>query len=191
MKKCILFRVMIHKLYTICNIRIYLCNCLGMHRKSMEVAQHYSESEGKLIDTVVSSSGEGGRGSNEDGGKPDSSSSSAASAAAHHHHQQQRAQQQLQQQLHNLSNAQQNSLFDVATAAALGVDPSEDFRSNSIASLRAKAQQHSAQLIQSAYTTSSNLENHLQDPPQHHHQHTHGHHNTMDARNPKALQVTL
>ena len=171
---------------------IYLfLKCTGMHRKSMEVAQHYSESEGKLIDTVVSSSGEGGRGSNEDGSKPDSSSSSAASAAAHHHHQQQRAQQQLQQQLHNLSNAQQNSLFDVATAAALGVDHSEDFRSNSIASLRAKAQQHSAQLIQSAYTTSSNLENHLQAPPQHHHHNSHSHHSNLDARNPKPLQVTL
>ena len=156
----------------------------------MEVAQHYSESEGKLIDTVVPSSGNMGRGGNEDGSKPDSSSSStAAAAAAHHHQQQHRAQQHLQQQLHNLSNAQQNSLFDVATAAALGVDPSEDFRSNSIASLRAKAQQHSAKLIQSAYSSSSNLDHHLQD--QHNHQHnSHSHHN-MDARNSNPLQVTL
>ena len=152
-----------------------------MHRKSMEVAQHYSDAEGKLIDTVVSSTG---RGDNDDVARPDSSSS--ANAAAHHHQQQHRAQQQLQQQLHNLSS-QQNSLFDVATAAALGVDPSEDFRSNSIASLRAKAQQHSAQLIQSAYTSSAKHD-HLID--QHNQQHGHSHH-SIDARNPNPLQVTL
>ena len=155
-----------------------------MHRKSMEVAQHYSDAEGKLIDTVVSSTG---RGDNDDVARPDSSSSANAAAAAHHHQQQHRAQQQLQQQLHNLSNAQQNSLFDVATAAALGVDPSEDFRSNSIASLRAKAQQHSAQLIQSAYTSSAKHD-HLID--QHNQQHGHSHH-SIDARNPNPLQVTL
>ena len=152
----------------------------------MEVAQHYSDTEGKLIDPVVTSGGNMVRGSTEGGGKPDAATSAAASAA--HHHQQHRAQQHLQQQLHNLSNAQQNSLFDVATAAALGVDPSDDFRSNSIASLRAKAQQHSAKLIQSAYTSSSNLDHHIQD--QHHQQHSHNHHN-IDARNSNPLQVTL
>ena len=161
-----------------------------MHRKSMEVAQHYSDTEGKLKDNAVTSSGSMGRGSNEGGVKPDTPSAAAAAAAssAAHHHQQHRAQQQLQQQLHNLSNAQQNSLFDVATVAALGADPSEDFRSNSIASLRAKAQQHSAKLIQSAYSSSSNLDHHLQD--QHHQQHSHNHHN-IDSRNPNPLQVTL
>ena len=157
-----------------------------MHRKSMEVAQHYSDAEGKLIDNVETSSGSMVRGGNEDGSKPDSSSSATASAAAHHHHNQHRAQQHLQQQLHNLTNAQQNSLFDVA---ALGIDPSQgDFRSNSIASLRAKAQQHSAQLIQSAYSSSSNPDHHLQD--QHNQHHSHNHHN-LDARNSKPLQVTL
>ena len=155
----------------------------------MEVAQHYTDAEGKLTDAAITSGGSmAARGSDEDGGKHDTSSSAAAAAA--HHHQQHRAQQQLQQQLHNLSNAQQNSVFDVATAAALGIDPSEDFRSNSIASLRAKAQQHSAKLIQSAYSSSSNLDHHLQGQ-HHHHSHGHNHHHNIDARNPNPLGVTL
>ena len=159
-----------------------------MHRKSMEVAQHYSEAEAKLNDNVVTSSGSNaGRGDGNGGGHDgDSSSSAAAAAAAALHHQQQRAHQHLQRQLHNLSNAQQNSLYDAATAA-LGVDHSEDFRSSSIASLRAKAQQHSAKLIQSAYS-SPNLDHHLHD--QNHQQHPHSHHKIGNgASNP--LQVTL
>ena len=158
----------------------------GMHRKSMEVAQHYSEAENKLKDNAVTSSGGGG---NSGGNNSDSYSVAAAAAQ---HHQQQRAQQQLQQQLHNLSNAQQNSLFDAATAAALGGigENSEDFRSNSIASLRAKAQQHSAKLIQSAHQSTSSSDHHPLDDHHHLGHHQNHHHHKIDAgTNP--LQVSL
>ena len=97
-----------------------------MHRKSMEVAQHY---------------GTGG-----DCSDPESSSDYMEIPKKT----QQQQQQQQQPNNNNLAHIAVSSAqtdFAVAAAAAAAAMTSEDFRSHSIAALRARAQQHSAALI--------------------------------------------
>lgn len=98
----------------------------GMHRKSIEVAQHYSSKDKKDM-----SGGEGGRDSN--------GNSEDGDIKAHQHH------------------------YDQS------IPPSqdEDFRSNSIAQLRAKAQQHSAKL-HADKPTSNQTSNHIGNQLHHH-----------------------
>ena len=97
----------------------------GMHRKSLEVAQHYGTNDSSDVES-----------SNDYTDPPKKPL-------------QQLQQHQQQQQPNNnhlalpVTSAQD---FAAAAAAAAAVMNSEDFRSHSIAALRARAQQHQARL---------------------------------------------
>jgi hypothetical protein len=101
------------------NIKLYL----GMHRKSMEVAQHFSAGHGDSSEPESS---------NDFSDMPKKSHLSGDAGS---------------QQLPTSNNSAAE--FAAAAAAAAAAMASEDFRSQSIAALRARAQQHSARLQQS------------------------------------------
>ena len=98
----------------------------GMHRKSLEVAQHYGTNDSSDVE----------------------SSNDYTDPPKKPLQQLQQHQQQQQQPNNNhlalpVTSAQD---FAAAAAAAAAVMNSEDFRSHSIAALRARAQQHQARL---------------------------------------------
>ena len=114
-----------------------------MHRKSLEVAQYYNSESTDKVSCSKDQNGNSG-GGDSDGQRPKTSETGVLESMAaaeqlsklqrdqiHHHLQQQQQQQQ------------QSGSFNEMDGMGDHVD---EFRSNSIAVLRAKAQQHSARM---------------------------------------------
>ena len=120
----------------------------GMHRKSMEVAQHYN---------------------NNDSSEPESSSdfteNNSPKKSMQHLIEQQNSLMGSNPSSGGTGNGMPEQFAAAAAAAAAAAMASEDFRSHSIAALRARAQQHSASLRHSPNSSSHLIHDWNTQPP--------------------------